>query len=69
MSLRTPTFASSQNVACTRWGSLRSPQPTGYGLATQQIVYFEMLNPDGNHHWKKPRKLGDGKKPIGYWGE
>jgi hypothetical protein len=28
------------------------------------VVYFEALNPDGDHAWKKPKKFGDRKNPI-----
>lgn len=27
-------------------------------------VYFEALNPEGDHHWRKPRKMLDSKHPI-----
>ena len=27
-------------------------------------VYFDSLNPEGDHNWRKPRKMADPKRPI-----
>ena len=27
-------------------------------------VYFDALNPEGDHHWRKPRKMDDRRHPI-----
>lgn len=33
-------------------------------LELDGVIYFEAINPDGDHGWKKPRRKDDPKRPI-----
>lgn len=28
------------------------------------LVLFDALNPEGDHHWRKPRRMDDPRRPI-----
>lgn len=33
-------------------------------LVLDNVIYFCATNPDGDHHWKKPRRMDDRRNPI-----